>query len=318
MGQALCRTGVAGDWNVRALIRSPLQRQDLPIELRDQAVLADLLDTESLSNACDSIHTILHLAGEAHVGNEHKQPSTHSIVVTAENLLTAALQAGVRRIVFLSSSLAESAASGVGDVTAYGKAKLAAEALFSNACIKGEIETVILRPVNVYGVGMKGNIASMISMIAGGRLPPLPSRAGRISLLGVQDLVQAIILAMNSENMNGRTFMITDGQAYSISEIEAAIYQVLGKTAPRWRTPAVILYAASVVAGLLSKAGLRQGSISARTYRNLMNDNLFDNASICKELGFEPSIDLYDALPEIVENIVSTSEQQNKSQTRTK
>ena len=156
MGQALCRTGVAGDWNVRALIRSPLQRQDLPIELRDQAVLADLLDTESLSNACDSIHTILHLAGEAHVGNEHKQPSTHSIVVTAENLLTAALQAGVRRIVFLSSSLAESAASGVGDVTAYGKAKLAAEALFSNACIKGEIETVILRPVNVYGRGNEG------------------------------------------------------------------------------------------------------------------------------------------------------------------
>jgi nucleoside-diphosphate-sugar epimerase len=136
--------------------------------------------------------------------------------------------------------------------------------------------------------------------------------------VSVQDLVQAIILATNAENMNGRTFVITDGQAYSISEIEAAIYQALGKSTPRLRTPAVILYAASVVAGLLSKAGLRQGSISARTYRNLMNDNLFDNASICKELGFEPSIDLYDALPEIVENIVSTSEQQNKSQTRTK
>lgn len=307
MGQALCRAGVAEDWDVRALVRSPSRRLCLPVELRDQAVLADLLEAESFSNVCDSIHTILHLAGEAHVGTEHEEPSTHSIVVMAENLLAAALQGGVRRIVFLSSSLAESAEVGSSDVTAYGKAKLAAEALFSNACIKGEIEVVILRPVNVYGVGMKGNIAGMISMLAGSRLPPLPSIASRISLVGVQDLVQAIVLAMNSPSVNGRIFTVTDGETYAISEIEAAIYRVLGKITPRWRTPAVILYAASVVAGLLNKVGLRRSSISPRTYRNLMNDNLFDNAAICTELGFEPSMTLYDALPEIVENIVNTS-----------
>lgn len=305
MGQALCHAGVA-EWNVRALARTSSSLPRLPIELRGTAVLADLLDADSLPNACDSIHTIVHLAGEAHVGNEHKQPSTHSIVIMAENLLAAALQAGVRRIVFLSSSLAEAVESSTGDVTAYGKAKLAAETLFADACRRGEIEVVILRPVNVYGVGMKGNIAGMISMIARGRLPPLPKISSRISLVGVQDLIQAIILAANSPDANGRTFTITDGKSYEISEIESSIYRILGKTQPRRRTPAVILYAASVVAGLLNKLGLRQSSISPRTYRNLVNDNLFDSAAIRDDLGFEPSMTLYDALPDIVEHIINT------------
>lgn len=308
MGQALCRSKAVEAWDLRALIRDASRLQDLPARLQDHAVLADLLDAESLQNACHSVDTILHLAGEAHVGNVQEDPSTHAMVIGAKNLLVAAKRAGVHRIVFLSSSLAEAAASGSGDVTTYGKAKLAAESVFSAATSTDGIEVIILRPVNIYGVGMKGNIAGMISMIARGRLPPLPHISSRISLVSVQDVVQAITLATSSENTNGRTFTITDGQVYVVSEIEAAIYQVLGKTTPRWRTPAVILYVASAVAGLLNKIGVRQSSISARTYRNLMNDNLFDSTEICSELGFEPSMNLYDALPEIVEDTARADE----------
>ena len=308
MGRALCQSKAAEAWDLRALIRSASRLQGLPAQLRDHAVLADLVDAESLQKACDSVDTIVHLAGEAHVGNVDKDPSTHAMVIGAKNLLAAAERAGVRRIVFLSSSLAEAAASGSGDVTTYGKAKLAAESVFSAATSRDGVEVIILRPVNIYGVGMKGNIAGMISMISRGRLPPLPHISSKISLVSVQDVVQAIILATTSENTHGRTFTITDGQVYAVSEIETAIYQVFGKTTPRWRTPAVILYAASVVAGLLNKAGVIQSSISARTYRNLMNDNLYDNADICSELGFEPSVALYDALPEIVEDSVRTNE----------
>lgn len=296
------------DWDLRVLIRSASRLEVLPTRLRDHAVLGNLLDVESLLEACDSVDTILHLAGEAHVGSVQADQSAQAMVKGVENLLAAALQSSVRRIVYLSSSLAESAASDSGDVTAYGKAKLATEALFTAAAAKNGIEVIILRPVNIYGVGMKGNIAGMISMIARGRLPPLPEIASSISLVSVQDVVQAIMLAANSEQANGRTYTVTDGEAYAVSEIEAAIYRVLGKTTPRWRTPAVILYVASVVAGLLNKAGLRQSSISARTYRNLMNDNLFDNAAIRRELRFKPSLTLYDALPGIVEDIVRTNE----------
>ncbi len=269
------------------------------------AVVGDLLDARSLLEACDGIDTILHLAGEAHVGSITEDPSTHPIVMGAQNLLAAALQQKVRRIVFLSSSLAEAAENDAGDVTNYGRSKLAAETVFSAACERGEVELVILRPVNVYGIGMKGNIAGMISLIHCGRLPPLPAISSRISLIGVRDLARAILLAVDSPTANGRVYTITDGEAYVISEIEAAIYRALGKTRPTWGIPAVILYVASAVAGILNRIGLRQNSISTRTYRNLMIDNLFSNEAAARELGFIPQITLYEQLPEIIENFVN-------------
>ena len=307
VGQVLCRAAITEDWNIRALLRDPASGETLPLQLQAAAVAGNMLDTESLHDACAGIDTILHLAGDAHVGANQNDPLSHSLVVGAENLLSAALAVNVRRIVFVSSSLAQSAEMDRGDVTDYGKSKLAAERLLSDACKQGKIELVILRPVNVYGLGMKGNIAGMIAMILKGRLPPLPKLSSRISLLGVQDLAQAIILAARVKKAEGQIYTITDGESYAVSEIEGAIYQISGRPMPTWRTPAVLLYAASAAAGLLNKIGLRKSSISTRTYQNLMNDNLFDNEKACQELGFEPSTTLYKALPEIIENIVSTS-----------
>ena len=98
--------------------------------------------------------------------------------------------------------------------------------------------------------------------------------------------------------------MVTDGEAYPISDIEEAIYRCLGKRLPTRRTPAMVLYLASLGAGLLSRLGIRKSGISTRTYRNLTRENLFDNGDILTELGFRPSTTLYAMLPAICSNIV--------------
>ena len=251
--------------------------------------------------ACVNVDAILHLAGEAHVGTATKGEDTN--VVGSANVLEAALQNKVRRIIFLSSSLANDAEADSENVTSYGKGKRAAELLLLEAADKGQIETLILRPVNVYGIGMKGNIASMISMIHRSRLPRLPKLSSKISLLGVDDLASAILMATNSDRTS-RVYTVTDGQDYPIAAIEEAIYRCLGKRLPMWRTPTVILYAAAVLAGAVARVSGRDTGISSRTYRNLTADNLFKSEDICAELGFQPSQNLYQALPEIVDNIV--------------
>lgn len=263
--------------------------------------MGDLLDQKSLLEACANVDTILHLAGVAHVSTTTKVNDTN--VVGSANLLEAALAKKVRRIIFLSSSLAHAAETDSGDVTSYGKEKRTTELLLLEAADRGQIETLILRPVNVYGTGMKGNIASMISMIHRGRLPRLPNLNSKISLLGVDDLASAILLAANSDRTS-RIYAVTDGQDYPIAAIEEAIYRCLGKRLPRWRTPAVILYAAAVLAGSVARLSGRDTGISSRTYRNLTADNLFRSEDICAELGFQPSQNLYQALPKIVDNII--------------
>ena len=238
IGLALCRRLAQEDIDVRVLLRDPAKAALLPLSLNPETVLGDLHNPQSLLEACEGIDTVLHLAGVAHVNSSSKLVETN--VTGSENLLIAALQQKVRRIVFLSSSLANAAETNSGDITAYGKAKRAAELLMLEAAARGEIETLILRPGNVYGVKMKGNIASMISMIYRGRLPRLPSLSSKISLLGVEDLANAILLAANSDQ-TAKTYTVTDGQSYPIAAIEEAIYRCLGKRMPRWRTPAVVL-----------------------------------------------------------------------------
>lgn len=287
-------------------MRNPAKVACLPAALQAQPVLGDLLDEQSLFDACADIDTIFHLAGSAHVNTsaEAINEAYRTNVVGSENLLKAALQRNVRHVVYLSSSLAHAAETNVGDVTDYGRGKRAAEIALLEAADKQLIEVVILRPVNVYGVGMKGNIASMISMIHRGRLPRLPALSSKISLLGVEDLATALLLAAGSKQTS-KTYTVTDGQDYPIAAIEEAVYRVLGKRLPRWKTPAVILYAAAAVAGVAVRIAGRESSISSRTYRNLTSDNLFTNNEICTGLGFQPTQNLYQVLPEIADDIVS-------------
>ncbi|MBL4571920.1 MAG: NAD-dependent epimerase/dehydratase family protein [Gammaproteobacteria bacterium] len=302
IGLALCYRLIKEDFDVRVLLRSPSKATLLPPLLIAEQVLGDLHNQQSLLEACAGVDTILHLAGVAHVSDTKGGDDTN--VIGSENLLKAALEKKVRRIVFLSSTLAHAAATNSGDITSYGKGKRESELLLMEAAHKGLVEVIILRPVNVYGINMKGNIASMISMIHRGRLPRLPALTSKISLLGVEDLANAILLAANSEQTS-RIYTVTDGRDYPIAAIEEAIYKSLGKRLPRWRTPAVILYAAAVLAGAAARLRGRDTGISARTYRNLTADNLFNNEDICMGLGFQPTQNLYQVLPEIVDDIVS-------------
>ena len=91
VGQALCSEYVQSAQTVRALLRDPSRSEVLPKQTRTAAVIGDLLDPQSLVDACAGIDTILHLAGDAHVGSGNSSPHMHPTVVAAENLLAAAL-----------------------------------------------------------------------------------------------------------------------------------------------------------------------------------------------------------------------------------
>ena len=300
VGRAVCHALIARGYEVQILLRDPLGVRKIPATLGASIIMGSLGDETSLAVACAGMDCVLHLAGMAHAGRALEQQAMDTNLGGTQNLLLAAIKANVGRLVFLSSSLAEAAANERGDITAYGKSKLLAERLLQEAARAGQIEVSILRSVNVYGPGMKGNIALMIAMIEKGRLPPLPKINNRISLVSVQDLASALILAIESTKTCKSPMAVTDGQQYSIAEVEQAIYRALGRPTPRWRMPRILVYCASLLAGLISEVTVSGGSISVRTYRNLTSDNLFSNSMEKKELGFEPSTTFYQNLPAMV------------------
>ena len=317
IGAHLCSYLLQQGYFVRALVHSSHRDSNSSLdgsvadnEAGTEVVVADICAADSLRSVFDGVDTVFHLAGVAHVGGDYRSMQRLNVEGTS-NVLRAAAASGVRRLVFFSSSLARAAESGTGDITDYGRSKLEAERLLLAAHRSGDIEVVVLRPVNVYGVEMKGNIRAMIAMIARRRLPPLPRLENSLSLVGVDDLVKAAVLAAESRDAGGKTYYVTDGKSYSITEIEQAIYQRLGRKLPRWRSPRMLLYAASALAGVLGKITHSGSGISIRTYYNLTRSNTFSNQEIKSDLGFAPAGNLYDELPEIVAKIAGTTFEKN-------
>jgi len=306
IGSHVCLCLLALGYRVRALVREP-QSLDINSHLNLESVPGDLQNLHSLYAACDSVDIVVHLAGIAHANNISPKNLFDINTVGTESLLTAAISRKVKKFIFLSSTLAETLDKEGSPTTAYGASKLKAEELLLEAHNAGSIDVLVLRPVNVYGPGMRGNISALISLISRDRIPLLPRLNTRISLIGINDVFRAIKLAMESHNLGGKTYTLTDGETYIISDLECQIYDALDKTRPRCRCPRIVLCLGLFLIGIFAKAlsivGLEMPSIagvSYRTYRNLVTDNLFDNSRACINLGFEPSETFYDSLPEWV------------------
>jgi len=268
-----------------------------------QSCAGDLGDLQSLRRACEGIDTVIHLAGIAHVGSAASAEARAINLDGSLSLLRMAIDAGVKRFVFLSSTLSSDQS------IQYGRDKHAVEEALLAAAAAGSIEVVILRAVNIYGVGMRGNIAAMIRFISSGVLPRLPKLTNRLSLVGVDDVVSALLLAATLDSPADPSVLmaklairvtLTDGCTYEINAIEKSIYDAVERSPSHWRLPVVLLFAASAMAELLEKLRIFRSGIGLRTYRNLTRDNLFDNHSAKAELGFEPSTTFFAQIDKLV------------------
>ena len=268
-----------------------------------QSCAGDLGDPQSLRRACEGIDTVIHLAGIAHVGSAASAEARAINLDGSLSLLRMAIDAGVRRFVFLSSTLSSDQS------IQYGRDKHAVEEALLAAAAAGSIEVVILRAVNIYGVGMRGNIAAMIRLISSGVLPRLPKLTNRLSLVGVDDVVSALLLAATLDSSTDPAMLmaklairvtLTDGCTYEINAIEKSIYDAVERSPSHWRLPVVLLFAASAMAELLEKLRIFRSGVGLRTYRNLTRDNLFDNHSAKAELGFEPSTTFFAQIDKLV------------------
>jgi len=180
----------------------------IPTDWSDVEIVdGDLAANVSLMRACGGIDTVVHAAGFAHAdAADTPDFAARHWAVNAEGtfrLLDAAVAAGVGRFVFLSTVKA------VGDPgsrcvnenwdappeTPYGRAKRAAEERVLAMGRERGMHAVNLRLALVYGPGMKANLARLIKAAQRGWFPPLPETANRRSLVHVDDVVLAVMLA---------------------------------------------------------------------------------------------------------------------------
>ncbi|MBU2099315.1 MAG: NAD-dependent epimerase/dehydratase family protein [Gammaproteobacteria bacterium] len=267
----------------------------------------DLLQPQSLSAACEGVETVYHLAAYAHVNQAQTRQLYAVNVDGTRNLLQAAITAGVKHMVYVSSILADPAYDS--PRTAYGDSKWQAEQMLLSAHQQGVIRVSIIRPVNVYGVGMKGNLMTLLKMIARGLLPPLPDFTDDFSLIGVEDLCQGILSAGQlPPPPTAAIYVLSDGHAYQLKAVEKAMRQVLGKSIPGWNTPRQLFFAAALCLELAGRLLPLNNAPGLRTYRALSKNYTVDSAASWQRLGYNPRSTFYKMLPQIARTLTTNTD----------
>jgi UDP-glucose 4-epimerase len=278
IGRYLLREFGRRGYRLRVLLRRPTA---LPAEVAG-AVVGDLARPQNMSAALAGAYAVVHSAGTAETmsgspENDYRLLNTEATIALAR----AAQRVGVRRFVFLSSIRAQSGPSSVGILTedqlpeptdAYGRSKLAAE----QGLAQLDLDWVALRPVLVYGPGVKGNMARLIKVA---RLPfPLPIGAlqGRRSLISLESLAAAVACVLTTTQPLRRPLIAADPDAASLPEMIAALRRGLD------RRPGIL----NVPAPLLEVA-FRAGGRSD-VYRRLAGPLIADASGLAR-LGWTPS-----------------------------
>jgi nucleoside-diphosphate-sugar epimerase len=228
---ALARDGYA----VRAAVRRPHLSFPDGVEVVQHPNLAEAFDWQPLLQGVDQV---VHLAGIAHTGRGVDRASYDRVnrQATAQ-LATAAAQAGVKHLVFVSSIRAQCGPAADHALTerddpapadAYGASKLAAE----EAVRSSGVPFTILRPALLYGPGVKGNIA-LLARAAATRLPlPVKDFSNRRSLLGIDNFISALAFVLATPATIGETYVVADpGIPPRLSDVFATLRQARGRRA---------------------------------------------------------------------------------------
>jgi UDP-glucose 4-epimerase len=277
-------------YKIRALLRRPAQ---FPLNC-DSAVIGDLARPQNLAAALLNVHGVVHSAGIAHAmsgvpADDYRAINTDGTVALAR----AAVSAGARRFVFLSSIRAQTGPSSnvllTEDLEArptddYGKSKLAAE----QELAKLDHDWVSLRPALVYGPGVKGNMAALAAL-AHSRYPlPLGRLKAKRSLLALDNLADAIAHVLAAPEPLRRSFIVADREALTVSEMIGAMRSATG------RRPGLI-----PVPEWFLKLTLR--STGRQEWIDRLCSPLVVSSSALQKLGWSPRVDTQAGLAALVQ-----------------
>lgn len=305
VGRALCTRLVRGGWLVRAATRSaPPSGREPEIEwIR----IAEINGTTDWTAALDGVSHVVHLAAIAHVigASEEEMKAMWAVnAAGAIRLAQCAGEAGVDRFVFLSSigAVCSFAHAPVAETavpapdTPYGRSKLHAENGIVRALEGSRTIWTILRPTLVHGRGNPGNMARLQRAIRWGLPLPFASINNKRSFVFVDNLVDAILLALTKEEAASQVFHVADPEVLSTPDLIDAIARASNRSARLFSVPMRILRTvARTIDGIRKLAGGRRRTASYSLDR-LGNSLVVDASAIRRELGWASRVSLEDAL----------------------
>jgi nucleoside-diphosphate-sugar epimerase len=295
LGLHLARRLLADGHAVRTLDVVPLD--DAELERSVEELRGDVRDPESVRKLVHGAHVVVHSAAALPI--QASRESIRSVNVGGtENVLKAAHEAGVGRVVFISST----AVYGVPEkhpikeddplvgVGAYGESKIDAEAL----CRVAAVETTIVRPKTFIGPERLGVFEILFDWIREGRrIYILGQGHNRYQFLAVEDLVDGIVRAAVEPRAAGETFNLGATEFGTVRSDLQALIDHAGSTS--YLRPVPVKPAELALRALEL---MRVSPLAEWHYKTAHKDSFVDVSKAQQLLGWQPRLSNRDALIE--------------------
>lgn len=291
-----------------------LQRRPSGLGLPE--VLADVADPRAVASAVAGHHAVVHLAAKVDVTGPWAAYQRANIEGTSV-VVAACQRSSVQRLVHVSSpSVAHAGSSLVGAGAdpadpqrargPYARSKAVAEqiALTSDG---HELAVIAVRPHLVWGPGDTQLVGRIVDRARHGRLPLIGSGAALVDTTYVSNAVDALIAALDREEVHGEALVVSNGEPRPIAEVLGAICRAAEVPPPRRRLPTpVALAAGSLVqaAWTLPERVRRSSPASEPPLTRFLAEQLstahwFDQRRTRKALEWRPRVSLDEGFDEL-------------------
>src|SRR5450759_3436721 len=279
---ALLRAGYA----VRAVTR----RQGSFPDSVEATIIPDLNNPIDWNPILQGVDIIIHLAGPAHSKIPESAYSEFDQInwLATQRLADAAKDVRIDRFIYSAAVRAQIGSSAVQarreqdeprPTNQYGRSKLAA----GQAVQAAGVPFTIFRPVVIYGPHPKGNMRTLVRLARSSLPLPVASFTSRRSVLAVDNLISAIIFALNNPVTIGETYLIADSKPMTIGEILTILRKLLGCSLTTINVPKVIIRLLLIICG--------RGDLWSRLSGNFVVDT-----SKLESVGWRPAVDTYEGL----------------------
>jgi len=275
----------------------------LPPRIKQHLVGGLSADTDYTVALAD-VDVVIHAAARVHVmADDAHDPLADFRKVNVQgtlNLAIQAVQAGVKRFIFISSVKVNGEHTQGKSFTPddiinthdpYGLSKWEAEqGLFALAAEIG-MDVVVIRPPLIYGPGVKANFLRMMQWVRRGIPLPFGSIHNQRSLVALENLVDFICCCTTHPKAANETFLISDDEDVSTTDLIRKLAKAFGRKARLMPVPVGIMRFAARLAG--------KQEISDRLFGSLQ----VDSSRARELLGWKPVITMDEQLKRIAESM---------------
>jgi dihydroflavonol-4-reductase len=294
LGSAVARALAASGRDVRGVVRGSSPREnlaDFPGELAE----ADLRDPAAVRAAMRGVGELFHVAADYRLWAKDPEEIVRNNRAMTETVMTAALGAGVRRVVYTSSVATllpdpagpadETRAARPEQATgAYKRSKVVAERLVERMIAQAGLPAVIVNPSTPIGPRdvRPTPTGRIVVEAATGKMPAFVDSG--LNLVHVDDVAHGHILAADQGKVGER--YILGGQDVSLGAMLGEIARIVGRKAPTVELPVGPLFPLAWLAELGGKITGKEPFLTLDSLRMARHHMFYSSAKAERELGY--------------------------------